>query len=328
VTVSAWIKHSGTPGDFRYVLAKGANGCIAASYGLYTGPNGGLQFYVSQGRGSIYAQSPDAGQRLWDGNWHLAVGTYDGNTIRLYIDGVEVGTGTPWTDSGTLEYLLPNSNDFYIGNYPGCANHEFLGAIDDVMVWNRTLDATDIAGILPPSGDPTSLPTSPSGGGGTQGGGSTHTSGGNGGTGTSNKDKDPAPSISGVKLSDLVVRVDTHGHVVSQGSPGPSLSYTEAQAASLTLTLLRSEKGVRRGKGCAAPSRHNGRRARSCTHFVVISSVMHTDRAGRLTVRLSQLLHRRLSPGTYRVNATPRAHGKVGKTVSVQFVVRQAHTRR
>ena len=51
---------------------------------------------------------------------------------------------------------------------------------------------------------------------------------------------------------------------------------------------------------------------------------MHTDQAGRLNVRLAQLLHRRLSPGTYRLDMTPRASGKVGKTVSVRLVVRKS----
>ena len=183
MTVSAWIKQAGSPGNFSYVVAKGANGCIAASYGLYSGPNGGLEFYVSQGHGSVYARSPDAGQGVWNGQWHLAVGTYDGSTVRLYIDGVEVGTGTPW--AGSLEYLLPNSNDFYIGNYPGCSDHEFLGAIDDVMVWNQTLGATAIAGLLPPSGNPPTQPTSPTGGGGTQGSGGTHAT-----TGGRDRDRD------------------------------------------------------------------------------------------------------------------------------------------
>jgi hypothetical protein len=327
LTVSAWIKNAGSPGKFSYVVAKGATSCIAASYGLYSGPDGGLDFYVSHGHGSVYARSPDAGQGVWDGNWHLAVGTYDGHTIRLYVDGVEVGTGTPWT--GALEYVLPNSNDFYIGNYPGCADHAFQGAIDDVMVWDRTLDATDVAGLLPPASIPPSQPAPPSGAGGAQGGGGTHTTGGgnggNGGTGTPAKTKDPLPSISGVKLSNQIVTVDMHGNLISKGLSGPSLTYTESEAAKLTVTLLRSENGVRRGKRCVAPAGH--RRARGCTHFVVISSVNHTDQAGSLTLRLNQLLKRHLSPGTYRLDVTPRAQGKVGKTVSVHFVVRQSHRR-
>jgi hypothetical protein len=333
VTVSAWIKQAGSPGDYRYIVAKGANGCIAASYGLYSGPNGGLEFYVSQHHGSVYARSPDAGQRVWDGNWHLAVGTYDGSTVQLYVDGIEVGTGTSWP--GSLEYLLPNSNDFYIGNYPGCADHEFLGAIDDVMVWNRTLGAGEIGGLLQPGGNSSTQPTSPTGGGtpggGTPGGGGTPTPGGSGGGtggsgGSGTSPKGSVPSIHSLKLSSSTVTVDTHWHVIAKGSSGLSLTYTESQAATLKVTLLRSEKGERRGRRCVAPSGH--RRSRTCSHFVVISSVTHADRAGRLTVRLGELLLRRMPPGTYRLDLTPRAHGKVGKTVSVRLVVRESRTRR
>ena len=61
VTVSAWIERTGSPGAYKYVVAKGGHGCIAASYGLCSGPNGGLQFYVSRGGGTVYARSPDAG---------------------------------------------------------------------------------------------------------------------------------------------------------------------------------------------------------------------------------------------------------------------------
>ena len=174
VTVSAWIEHLGSPGAFRYIVAKGATGCIAASYGLYTGPNGGLQFYVSRVRGTAYARSPDEGTGIWDGHWHLAVGTFDGTTVRLYIDGTEVGSGTSYP--GSIEYLLPDSNDLYFGNYPGCESHEFVGTIDDVMIWNRALSAGEVASLA--SG--TSSGGSSGGNGGSTGGNGGST-GGNGG---------------------------------------------------------------------------------------------------------------------------------------------------
>jgi hypothetical protein len=66
----------------------------------------------------------------------------------------------------------------------------------------------------------------------------------------------------------------------------------------------------------------------NCSRFVVVSSVMRSDRAGPVTVSLSQLLRRALSPGTYRLDVTPQAHGRRGKTVSVQFVVRRSHAHR
>lgn len=326
VTVSAWLKHAGSPGAFRYIMAKGANGCIAASYGLYSGPGGGLQFYVSQHHASVYARSPDAGQKAWDGRWHLAVGTYDGSTIRLYVDGVQVGSGTSW--EGSLEYLLPSSNDFYIGNYPSCSPHGFPGSVDDVTVWGRALSAAEVSGLASSDGgggSPTQ-PSPPSGSGGQGGSGGTQTGGSGGGGGANGSSTPPgAPSIRSLKLSTSTVSVDAGGHVVSPASPGLSITYTESQAARVTVTLLRSATGVRRGGRCVAPSRRTRKLAR-CVRFVVISRIVHTDRAGQLTLSLNRLLHRRLMPGLYRLDVTPRAGGKVGKTLSVRFVVRRSRT--
>jgi hypothetical protein len=322
VTVSAWVKAAGSPGTYRYMAAKGGNQCIAASYGLYTGLGGGLEFYVSERHGLTFALSPDAGQGVWDGNWHLAVGTYDGTTIRLYVDGAQVGSGTPQT--GSLEYLLQSSNDFYIGNYPSCQPHHFLGDIDEVMVWSRALSAAEISAL---ASAPTRSGAPPSGGGDTQPGtGTTTTSGSGLGTPPDTKLKDLPPSVHGLTLSSSTITVDGHGHVVLAARTGLSISYTESQAAKLTVILLRSESGVRRAGRCVNPTGRTQRRTR-CAHFVVVQSFMHTDNAGRLTLRLDQLLHGRLSAGTYRLDVTPRANGTAGKTVSVPFVVRRSRHR-
>ena len=151
VTVSAWVRSQGSPGDYRYVVAKGATGCIAASYGLYSGPDGGLVFYVSSHQGTTYSRSPDAGVGVWDDQWHMAVGTFDGSTIRLFVDGHEVGN-VPLRP-GALEYLLPDSNDLYIGDYPGCDQHRFVGAIDEVGVWDRALTQAEVAAAFPEPSD-------------------------------------------------------------------------------------------------------------------------------------------------------------------------------
>ena len=116
VTVGAIVRAGSSPGDFRYVAAKGAFQCSAASYGLYTGGSGGLIFYVSSGPDSVTV-SPDAGTGIWDGRWHIVVGTYDGSTVRLFVDGRQVGTGTPSTI--TIGYGLPDGNQFAIGDYLG-----------------------------------------------------------------------------------------------------------------------------------------------------------------------------------------------------------------
>jgi Ca2+-binding RTX toxin-like protein len=142
LTVSAWVRRLGTQGEFKYIFAKGATGCNAASYGLYTGPNEGLMFYVSTDAGLFFTRSPDAGPGVWDGVWHHVAGTYDGSNVRLFVDGVEVGSGTPTTAG--IDYSTTNSTDGYIGSYPGCTDHDFAGSIDDVRIWERALSGTEI----------------------------------------------------------------------------------------------------------------------------------------------------------------------------------------
>jgi hypothetical protein len=98
--------------------------------------------------------SPDAGSGIWDGKWHSVIGTYDGLTVRLYVDGVEVGSGTP--DSSGISYGLPTSNDLMIGDYAGCPGLNFAGSIDQVQIFDRALDPREIgfgvklSGELPP----------------------------------------------------------------------------------------------------------------------------------------------------------------------------------
>ena len=133
VTLAALVRAPTSPGPFRYVAAKGAIQCENASYGLYTGASGGAVFYVSNGPNS-YTLSPDAGTGIWDGRWHLLVGTFDGSNVRLYVDGKQVGTGTPSTI--TVNYGGQDNNQFAIGDYLGScpSSMGFVGNIEGVTV--------------------------------------------------------------------------------------------------------------------------------------------------------------------------------------------------
>jgi hypothetical protein len=154
VSVSAWVKSSG-PGGSTYVVSKGANGCFAASYGMYTA--GGLSFYISNASGSI-ALSPAAGGAIWNDAWHHVIGTFDGSAVRLFVDGTEVGTGT--ATSTKIGYNLPTGNDLYIGTYHGSCDLPFKGAIDDVQIYNKAIAVTGVTGSAPSTTTP-SGPTTP-----------------------------------------------------------------------------------------------------------------------------------------------------------------------
>ncbi len=138
VSVQAWVQAPASPGPFQYIVAKGASGCIAASYALYTGPDGGAVFYIYNG--SNYILSPSVPpSSVWDGQWHHLMGIYDGSNVHLFLDGTEVGAGTPG-GGAQIAYNLPTSNDLFIGNYApaGCAL-PFTGNIDEVRIWNQAL---------------------------------------------------------------------------------------------------------------------------------------------------------------------------------------------
>jgi hypothetical protein len=168
VAVDAWVRRSGTPGRWLYVLSKGSVGCDRSAYGMYSGWSGGLSFYVASS--THYTISPEApASVIWDGAWHHVVGAYDGASVRLWIDGAQVGAGTP--AAGSIAYGA-TSKGVYIGTYLGSCELGFKGGIDDVQIWDGPPAQADqgLPVIPPVDGAPTQLPVS---GGSTSGGGTT-----------------------------------------------------------------------------------------------------------------------------------------------------------
>ena len=92
-------------------------------------------------------ESPAAtDQQVWDGNWHLAAGTYDGATVRFYLDGAEIASGT--ASQQHIRYDLPDNSKFYIGAYRGQCELRFNGDVDEVRIFNRALSAAEVQSIF------------------------------------------------------------------------------------------------------------------------------------------------------------------------------------
>jgi hypothetical protein len=154
IGVDAWVRRAGSPGRWRYVLSKGSLQCDRSAYGLYSGFGGGMAFYVSSQ--AQYTISPEVPAALvWDGAWHHIIGSYDGDSVRLWIDGSQVGAGT--AVSMAIAYTN-GSKGIYIGTYRGSCNLGFQGAIDDVAVWDgRPVAATTGPVIDPVRDTPTTI---------------------------------------------------------------------------------------------------------------------------------------------------------------------------
>jgi hypothetical protein len=173
LAVEAVVRASTSPGAFRYVIAHGGQGCTASSYALYTGAEGGIAFYVFDGRSYRISATAAPGD-VWDGRWHHIAGVYDGASVRLFVDGRAVGSPEPAPAPARIEYAL-GSSAAYVGTYRGGCVLPLIGDVDLVRLWNGPL-APDflaqladeaLAGrapatppVVPPGGSDASAPSS------------------------------------------------------------------------------------------------------------------------------------------------------------------------
>jgi len=314
VSVSAWVEASGNPGAYKYLLAKGATS-NAASYALYTGASGGIQFYVASDATHFVASPAADPGSVWDGKWHLVVGTWDGSTVRLYLDGNQVGGGTSF--SGPINYNPGTA--LYIGSYPLCVDPEFPGDIDEVGVWDEALSQSDVFSLLSGPYEP------PSGGGGGFGGGSG--GGGSAGGGSAGGGSPGRPQLSQLRISPSTFAAgftgssrDVSRRSHSRRKTGTVVSYNDTQSALTIFTVLAPESGVREGNRCVKGRRH--KHSRGCTRYVTLGHFTHSDTAGRNSLRFNGSVSGHvLAPGTYVLEATPRVGTLAGGTLSVTFKI-------
>ncbi len=144
VTVSAWYKTDTDTYSYYGQLA-GLNfdeGSSEGGYAILIDNYGGnnVKFFVNGGSGGgFYIQTSNVPDTPT--GWTYVAATYDGTTMRLYVNGTEEATST--TQSGNINYNYTDS--FKIGLY-SCGNwwEPFEGEIDDVQVYNYAMEPNDI----------------------------------------------------------------------------------------------------------------------------------------------------------------------------------------
>ena len=76
------------------------------------------------------------------GGWTHVATTLSGNTLKLYVNGVLVGTNANVTYRASG---LGNTANHYIGKSNGTTDPMFKGAVDEFRIYNRALNASEIA---------------------------------------------------------------------------------------------------------------------------------------------------------------------------------------
>lgn len=159
ITVEAWIKASSwAAATFEgSIVCKHSWSQGEQGYVLRAGNNGQLNFSVCGKNASgasiswINASSP-VGAMLVN-TWYHVAGTYDGDSIRVFINGIQRGaTSLP---DGMIRGLAYPIRIGRLSDQSQSQTRYFSGQIDEVRIWERALTASEILARYNTHLDPT-----------------------------------------------------------------------------------------------------------------------------------------------------------------------------
>ena len=131
-TISTWVKVSDSDASKTIIDARDAN-------------DDGIRIFLTSAEVVTYQLNTSditSGSAISVDEWHHIVGTYDGTTQKLYIDG-------SLADSTTTSQTISTTTNAKIGarNFSDRAN-EFLGKIDELAIFDRALTADEVTAIF------------------------------------------------------------------------------------------------------------------------------------------------------------------------------------
>ncbi len=142
LTLAAWIKADTVETRSCVIVSKQYGSSYHDSFALWY-QYGNVNFVLDSGTNyrGISAAKPSANE------WHYIVGTYNGSSMLLYVDGVERAHDA---FTGAIVY---DNNPVLIGADSDQASHTpdagWNGFIDEVLIYNRALSHAEIAQIVP-----------------------------------------------------------------------------------------------------------------------------------------------------------------------------------
>ncbi len=162
VSLEAWIKPAAMPSSGRAVIAAYGDDDVNAPYELFLLSTTQIVWKLDVSGGKWLTSTA----RLSVGSVYHIVGTYDGATMRLYINGA---LDSSLVTSGNIgNYAYANRNlGFTIGDDGHLVDGSFKGVVDEVAVYALALSASDVSSHYAAangtqSSSPTPTPPTPS----------------------------------------------------------------------------------------------------------------------------------------------------------------------
>ena len=143
MSVASWFKTTTNHADTSFIVNKGGHGSETPgqniNYGIFMTGTETITAMIETQSGVDHAATSTSPYN--DGQWHYAVMTYDGTTLRLYIDGAQVAsksTAGAVPDNTGTQPVRVGANSRSLDRF-------FTGNVDEVRVWNRVLTSTEVS---------------------------------------------------------------------------------------------------------------------------------------------------------------------------------------
>ncbi|MBN2180980.1 MAG: discoidin domain-containing protein [Sedimentisphaerales bacterium] len=135
ITLAAWVKtNDAGNGQHNPFVGKGDQ-----SYAIKHASNNSMEFFIYDDDWQTL-QSPI--NSSFNDNWHHIAGTFDGNQLRLYVDGLLADSMDYTGAIATTTYPVN------IGRNSQNTDRLYEGAIDEVRIYNRALSEAEIQYIM------------------------------------------------------------------------------------------------------------------------------------------------------------------------------------
>jgi hypothetical protein len=131
-SVEVWARPTGGAGTYRGAMA---SRFYPQGWSLYLAAGNAWEFWLNSGTGMISVAGGTSALNAWQ---HV-VGTFDGTTARLYVNGVAVASGAVGA-----AYQPQARNPLEIGQSEPGSNFFFPGQLDEPAVYGRALSVTQI----------------------------------------------------------------------------------------------------------------------------------------------------------------------------------------
>ena len=138
LTLEGWISSTQSASGFQPIIAKFTFGAVNQRAYQLTLNSGKLWFHLSSD-GTQTNEVKLGGGSIASDVWTHVAATYDGATMRLYVNGVQVAS------QDHTDQIAPTTANLLLGsNSDGKSGQNYYGGLDELAVYDQALSATTI----------------------------------------------------------------------------------------------------------------------------------------------------------------------------------------